>query len=360
MHTIKHFYFLMKQRQFFNKSDKQKKALWYLYLIILTPVCLELALLIMSAKPYIQQNYSIESSPKNAYIGHKTLGIGLNPGSYTITHNKKHAFAVNHTPNKLRKVTGRLPKDSTIVSVGFFGCSFTYGYGVNDNEHYVSKLQSLFPETYMQNHGVIGYGTVQSLLQLNALEAQNELPDKVVLGFATDHFERNALTNQFRRALKIGFDNSLETAKVTMQGAKFPYLNTPSDSIAFENWDNLYEDWTGRDLFASINFIQTKKDQITDNTRDLVTISAALIKKMNRICNHHNIEFLVVLLDSNTRTPALKIILENNKINFVEVGFDFSSTVYTNLPYDMHPNANGHQFITKKIVSAFKTLVQSD
>ena len=344
----------------FPVTFKKKKLLWYIYLILLTPVCLELALRLMSAEPYIQQNYSIQSSPQHAYIGHDSLGIALNPGTYQITHNKKHSFKTTHNSDHTRRVENYRYADTITTSIGFFGCSFTYGYGVNDDEHYVSLLQKKYLNNLMTNYGVIGYGTAQSVLQLKQLEGQNQLPDKVVLGFATDHFERNALTNQYRRALKIGFDNSLETAKTSMKQAKFPYLENSDEPISFEHWNALYEDWLGRDRFASINFIQTQSDKIADNQRDVIEISYALIHRMYSICKKNNIEFLIVLIDENTHSIELKQKLESSEIPFVDVHFNFESDTYTNLPYDMHPNAKGHAFIAKQISSAFKTLMQSE
>ena len=314
----------------------------------------------MSAEPYIQQNYSIQSSPQNAYIGHDSLGIGLNPGIYQITHNAALTFKTTHTTDFNRQVEHFRLIDTIMPSVAFFGCSFTYGYSVNDNQHYPSLLQKDYPNHLMTNYGVIGYGTIQSLLQLQTLEHKQQLPDKVVLGFATDHFERNALTHQYRRALKIGFDNSLETAKVSMKNAKFPYLEHPNEHIGFEPWNGLYKDWLGRDLFAAVNFIQTQKDEYLDNRRDIVGISSTLIHRMHDICNRHNIEFLVILLDENERSLQLKRQLEASQISYVDVKFNFESPTYTNLPYDMHPNAEGHEYIANKVKPAFKNLMNHE
>src|SRR5262249_10125369 len=46
-----------------------------------------------------------------------------------------------------------------------FGCSFTYGWLVNDAETYPYLLQAALPEYRIVNFAVPGYGNVQSLLQ---------------------------------------------------------------------------------------------------------------------------------------------------------------------------------------------------
>ena len=48
------------------------------------------------------------------------------------------------------------------------------------------------------------------------------------------------------------------------------------------------------------------------------------------------------------------------EILFVEVQFDFENKVYTNLPYDMHPNEAGHKYIFEKVKPVFKILTKSD
>ena len=338
----------------------KKKLLWYVYLIILTPICLELALRVISAKPYIQEVYYIEVTPKNAFLGNKTLGISLNPGTYHITLNKKHSFTATHTQNKQRLVSFVNYRDSISPTIGVFGCSFTYGYGVNDSEHFVSILQKQYPNKNFANFGVIGYGTTQSYLQLLELEKNNKIPQLVILNFATDHFERNALTNIYRRALKIGFNQSLETAKTIMKNSRYPYLQNSKLEISFENWEDLYQDWYGRQLFASVNWLQTKGDEISDNQKDIINISHTLINEMDTICKRNNTHFLVALLDNNTHSETLKRHLKNSNIHFIDIGFNFNNKQLTNHPYDNHPNPLGHEFIAKKINTPLKTLLERD
>lgn len=339
---------------------KRKTVLWYIYLIALTPICLELALRVIGAKPYIQDDYHIKISPENAFIGDDSLAITLNPGTYNITLNKKLHFTTTHKTNKQRKVAYQDKLDSITNNVSVLGCSFTYGYGVNDNEHFVSLLQKQYPNAKFSNHAVIGYGTTQSYFQLKGILKDTIKPNIVVLNFSVDHFNRNALTNTYKRALKIGFNRSLETAKTMMLDAKYPYVLNTNMDIAFQGWEHMYNDWKGREIFALINWLQTKQDEIIDSQKDIVGISHKIMSEMNLLCKNANVNFVVALLDTNENSPALKKLLTESDIEFTEVGFKFSNKNHINYPNDNHPNTKGHKYIASKISLALKPYLTSD
>lgn len=48
----------------------------------------------------------------------------------------------------------------------FFGCSFTYGEGVADNETFAARIAALCPTTQVHNYAYSGYGPQQMLAQL--------------------------------------------------------------------------------------------------------------------------------------------------------------------------------------------------
>lgn len=339
----------------------QKKTLfWFFYILILTPICFEIALRIVGADPFIQQDYEITSVPENPFLGDDSLGIVLNSGTYNITLNKKHTFTATHTNNQLRKVYFTNSTDSILPKIAVLGCSFTYGYGVNDDEHFTSILQKKHPKNKFTNYGVIGYGTTHSYIQLKKLEQEKTLPKVIVLNFATDHFNRNVLTNSYRRALKIGFNRSLKSAQKLMKEAKYPITLNTNLEISYEKWNEMYKDWNGRSTFSSINWVQTMIDQLEDNQKKPIEVSFALIKEMDAICKKNNVQFLVSLLDKNESSETLKTMLQKDNIQFLEIGFNFDNKELTNYPYDNHPNKLGHIFIAKKINNTLKTYLANE
>lgn len=115
----------------------------FLYYPVLVISCFEIALLLLGYRSYKTTLYKVETHPANAFIGDSLLGIQLNPGNYQITLNDSVTFHATHDING-KRVTVNQPNfnDKQIVMLG---CSFTYGYGVNDNETFTSLLQACKP-----------------------------------------------------------------------------------------------------------------------------------------------------------------------------------------------------------------------
>ena len=81
------------------------------------------------------------------------------------------------------------------------------------------------------------------------------------------------------------------------------------------------------------------------------------LNEMQKLCNENGVYFLVTFLDSNENTTELKERLDKEHISTTEVGFDFTDCKITNLPYDSHPNKDGHIIIAKKISATFSSML---
>ena len=75
-----------------------------------------------------------------------------------------------------------------------FGCSFTFSWGVDDAETYLAVLQRAMPDFEIVNFGVGGYGTLQSLMQLEREIRAGRRAALTVLAYADFHDKRNVLT----------------------------------------------------------------------------------------------------------------------------------------------------------------------
>jgi len=326
------------------RKNLKKVLKWVIYYPLLVAICLELALLILGYRRYQDEPYSVIAVPENAFIGDDSLGIYLNPGHYEITLNEHIHFNTEHL-NDNRRLTPH-KGDQNKPKVAFLGCSFTYGYGVNNEETFVAQLQNDFPTYSFENHGVVGYGTVQALLELPKI-IKDTAVQTVILDFSSFHFMRNVLSESYRRNLKIGYSNSNEKVDNLMAEARFPYFSACSDSICFANWRDLHTDWYGRRWFATINWIQTLNERFTDHKQDDVGITTCIIQKMANICAAANVTFALVCLDKSEKSEELHANL--TEIDWMDVNFDFGDSTLTLLPYDSHPSAAGHAAIARKI-----------
>ncbi len=105
------------------------------------------------------------------------------PGAYDVT--------VTINPQGLRGRTDvARAKMPGVTRIAVFGCSQTFGSGVEDGETFSARLAARLPAVEVLNFGVHGYGTDQMLLRWER-EGVGYAPDVVVLAFAYYHLDRN-------------------------------------------------------------------------------------------------------------------------------------------------------------------------
>jgi hypothetical protein len=327
------------------------KGFGYTLMFIL---CFEFALYLIGYAPYKYQEYTVESHPRFPYLPDDSLGIKLSPGIFEITLNDSLTFTANHLLNGQRIVSESLPL--TADEVHFLGCSFTYGYGVNDLETFVSLYQKDNPGKCVFNHGVIGYGTVQHYLQLKEIiQVKTRNTKTFNLIFSSHHLHRNTLSKSFRKDLRIGFSNSSQVGRDKFKNSKTPYISGLNPfHLTFESWDNMYSNLPGRGSFRCVNWLQNWTDYFSDNAGLEVEVAFELINRMVLLCNENGSELNILILDESPKVAELKKKLSDVNILFSVLQFDFSNHKLTNHPYDSHPSSQGHQYIYDKIAPLLK------
>jgi len=94
--------------------------------------------------------------------------------------------------------TKRRPVANPRGVVLVLGCSYTLGFGVDDQDAFAFKLQERFPDYDVENFGTAAYGTYQSLLRFRRfLREGHPAPALVVFGFAEFHGARDRATRNF-------------------------------------------------------------------------------------------------------------------------------------------------------------------
>lgn len=328
---------------------KRLRSIGFLLLLLLP--CAEIAARIVGWGPIENVDYKVEATPENWLVGDSIYGIALNPGSYSVTLNDSLNFSTKHNADGTRFVT---TNDSSEQKIAFFGCSFTYGYGVDADFTFAGRLANQFSEFNIENYGIPGHGTVQNWLQLKELIKNGSQPDYAILVYSKEHLDRNVMNTSYRKALKIGFQNSNQSVNSNMKKARFPFFTDSTlSSVKYTNWENCYSNWWGRDKLAIVHALQSSFSD-NDEIEQTNEITEALLKDFEKICRENNIQLLLVNLDDNqfkSRFPNF------NPANYVSVGFDFSNANVTNAPHDNHPNAAGHELISQKIAPLLKNLL---
>ena len=121
------------------------------------------------------------------------IGWVLSPG--TITSHVRETdgrvlFDASYSISHGQRLTSYHPQSGPLIIAT--GCSFTFGYRLNDEDSWPWLLQERLPEYHVVNVASSGYGTDQALLAAERLASRfpNEVRT-VVLGFVNFQIERN-------------------------------------------------------------------------------------------------------------------------------------------------------------------------
>jgi hypothetical protein len=328
---------------------------YILFLTLVTPLCLELALRLLGNTPFLQIQYSIVSKPNMCLKASSNLGFALGEGVYNVSMNGAPTYTATHLNGK--RITRTDTANDSLLDVFIMGCSYTYGMGVTDTLSFPYLLQSHFNQLDIQNFGVPGYGSVQSYLQLKKEVDSGNIPDLVIVNFCDFHHIRNSLTPEYRNSLVLGYNRSNKEVASELSKSKFPYIE--NGQIKLVQYDNLYSNWVGRETFSAVNYFQTISDDNVTLKIDIEQNSLEIFLWMQEICIQNNIQFAVAGLTKNKKTFSFIDRLNKSDIHAIDITLDLRRKKFNQMPHDSHPNAKAHDAYAKKIIPKIEEWINS-
>jgi len=119
---------------------------------------------------------------------HKGFAVLKHPKTNATIYDATHAIG----PKGWREVPGA-DKEVSQNHLALFGCSFTFGSGLSDQETLAAQLVARMPNYRVYNFGVGGYGTAQILRLLETQDFRSTMKEKkgiAVYLFIEDHMRR--------------------------------------------------------------------------------------------------------------------------------------------------------------------------
>ncbi len=318
-------------------------------ILFITLLVLEIVLRILQYEPYQQEEYQIYSEPELALVPHEEWGLALKSGRFTTTINEGLTYKATHEKKGVRS-SGFVENDS-MPEIHFYGCSFTYGMGVNDEETFSYLLQQKIKNNFkVVNFGVPAYGNVQGFLQSQKRIKKGEDKTKYIFAVYADfHEERNILTSSYRAQMHYGL-NVLGIEK--KKGAAFPFVDLKQNQLEVNycRMKDLYQPVFLRNYSALSNVIQEIKNNLHDKELDPEQTTLRLFSEWNTWCEKNNIQFVIVSLLKNERSKKrVKQFRENGMVT-LDLGLDIlCNDKLNNAPYDSHPNAAAHRIYAERI-----------
>lgn len=273
------------------------------------------------------------------------LGYTYIPGRFTVTLADGYSFVMTHLPNSLR-VTQPLDDYSGASEkpeIWVFGCSYTHGWSLNDEETYPWLLQQRLQDYQIVNFGVGGYGTIHSLLQYrDALGLKR--PKLAILAYAGFHDERNTLARTWR---KVAAPNS------KLESLKLPYALLADDGgLQYHlGTDIVYTEFPGMKQLALSHYVEGHWNAAEGKLLQSHQVSEALIMEMARLSQEHQVKFLVAVISPDQQ--MLKFV-DQHGIPTVDISVDRKLREYQNLPHDPHPSAAANRLYADKLEPAVR------
>jgi hypothetical protein len=332
--------------------SKRKKIVFFafysLILAVVFSLTAEVALRLKGYGPWHGTAVAVRVDPGGKfYQPHPTLGYRHLPGRFTVFF-WDTSFVATHLPNTLR-ITHPLEtygEAKTTDEVWIFGCSFTEGWGLKDDETYPWLLQEKFPEYEIVNFGVGGYGTIHSLIQFReALAAKT--PKVAVLAYANFHDERNTFSRQRQKWVVTG-KNLGPVAQ--------PYARLDGQgNLQYQFGVSDYREFPLMRYSALVNFIETKYDQLEDRLIHSHDVSKALVLEMAKIASEHNVKFIVAGILSSAGTLDMLNFAREHGISSIDISVDLK--VPANRLADGHPSAGADRQFADKLTGFLRTEV---
>jgi len=288
----------------------------------------------------------------------KFLGFAPNKGrkiNYNIFYNDKVVFNADYSfdENGLR-ISPPFNDRNSKGSVLFFGDSFTFGFGVNDNETMPYQVGVKTNGKYrIYNFAQSGYGPHQMLSQLEHDIVKNVVSYKeniyAIYQAIPDHINRSAGLSYWDYH---GPRYVLGKDKEVIFAGNFDDISLPKIILKYLNKSLIY-----RDLLGNIRFLNRERDI------DLY-IAIVLTAKKNFEKLYPYGKFHIIFWDN--RFPAdekPEEILEWTKVHryFIDKGINVhlisnilpdypnNRLKYDISPYDKHPNVLTHRLIAEYI-----------
>lgn len=261
-----------------------------------------------------------------------TLGWRPKPGTYTIPpydwSGPVHVMIrADHSRN-----TGAPPVERP--SLAFVGCSFTFGWGVSDEQTFAARLQQKHPDWNVMNNGVPAYGTYQSLLRLDQLLAQGLKPTRVLYGYMQGHELRNVAHPYWLLLLESHSTQGMVSVPYATLGGGGELLRHPPERAP---------GWPLRGYLASVSLLERDWAMLAraERIEKWQEITDRILLDMAQLCRANGIDFAVVLLEAQPLSKDhYARLLGSHNIRLIDCALP--RTLDLTIPHDGHPNARAH------------------
>ena len=323
---------------------------------LITIILLEIGLRIFGFGSFELPEFSMISNPAIHIKPDDQLGVHLVPGTYQVTLNKKLTYQATHLENGQR-TCGESNFDGPLLA--FYGCSFTYGTGVNDDEVYPHLLQQEFDSLRIENRAVPGYGQAQVLAMLKDDFEKKEKPTVLILNYLSFHNERNAMNAAYRQKIRMGYEiTKRDEAGIEQFKCSYPFGEIVDGKLKMNKIPigEINSTLPLINYSAITNSLQNVFDQKSVDVAQDEKITLAMIDRIHELCQSQGVQLVISYMTDDDQTKRLTQHCAKTSIPTIDITVDLTQKGYTNAPYDQHPSAIAHEIFAEKLTEYFEAM----
>lgn len=345
-----------------------------IFVVILFFVFMEIILRIISPSPkYDRGNEFV------FYEYSEILGWKNKPGASGIFYIPDSESYVQINSKGLRDEEHEYEKKEETKRIEFYGDSFTWGYGVNEEDRFADifgeELNSFSDKDYeIINLGTTGYGTDQQYLLLRE-EGLKYNPDVVVFVYHNDVGDVGRKTAYSYPKPFFIIENDelkLTNVPVPIRGGNWTEIPETEDSKNF-----VFKLDSSLRFFKTYDFLRTKliylkifekfRGSVIDiDTQETLSVIEKIILESRNLCNKNDVSFVVILIPDKSQVfghantieiDTLDDFLEKNsisKINLLPELKQISKNekdIYFDI--DGHFSENGNRIVGELLLRKF-------
>ncbi len=295
--------------------------------------------------PWVSRDVPIRVEPGGSlYESDPHLGYRHRPGEFDITLvPTAYRFHVTHGADSLR-ATGPDFEVAGRPEIWIFGCSYTHGWSLDDEDTFPWRVQERFRDFRVVNFGVGGYGTLHSLIQFrDALETRPK-PAVAVVVYASFHDERNTFARKRRKVAalynRLGpqvqpfarlNDEGIEQSMAQVTYREFPFMRVSALAHLIENQYNALED----------RWLQSR------------AVSKALLEAFRDTAREAGVAFVLAGITADEGAADVLGALAETGVATVDISVN-GNRRHINYPHDPHPNALANRKYAERLGDALR------
>ncbi len=295
-------------------------------LLLLEPVAR-----VLGATPWERAESVATVEPEPLLAPDERWGFGLRDGRFTLDLGGAVTHATHERGARVVPSEGR-----GIVRLHAYGCSLTYGYGVEDGETWPAQLAALRPELEVHDHAVPGWGLAQVEQRVLYDLRRQPQPEIVLVGYAAFQDERTVLLRHWRRTLATFSDTSgLPRVAVPVVRGRLGALQRSQRQLAWQPWPLA-------ERSAMAHLLERAWERAEAFAIDPPEVALRVLVALHERVSEAGARMVVVVLADDLESERRRRELAAQGVEVIDARLDLFDPRWSFVPVDPHPRPVAH------------------